>query len=157
LILRFERWARDHLKEGFSLQIAAKALATSALCNGVALGRMATIRIFEHAWLLWKGHGIKQSSFSQPADEVGLSRNEDRTEAEALVLMDLTGMTKVIPSYRAVVEQVCRRSHFLNLNLTNSVTCSIVDKRDFRKESARHAGHYLDVAARDHRSCMSKA
>lgn len=30
LILRFERWARDHLKEGFSLQHAAKALATSA-------------------------------------------------------------------------------------------------------------------------------
>lgn len=30
LILRFERWARGHLKEGFSLQEAAKALATSA-------------------------------------------------------------------------------------------------------------------------------
>jgi transcriptional regulator GlxA family with amidase domain len=30
LILRFERWARDHLKEGFSLQDAASALATSA-------------------------------------------------------------------------------------------------------------------------------
>jgi transcriptional regulator GlxA family with amidase domain len=30
LILRFERWARDHLKEGFSLQHAAKTLATSA-------------------------------------------------------------------------------------------------------------------------------
>jgi transcriptional regulator GlxA family with amidase domain len=30
LILRFERWARDHLKEGFSLQEAADALATSA-------------------------------------------------------------------------------------------------------------------------------
>jgi transcriptional regulator GlxA family with amidase domain len=30
LILRFERWARDHLKDGFSLQHAAKALATSA-------------------------------------------------------------------------------------------------------------------------------
>ena len=29
LILRFERWARDHLKEGFSLQDAASALATS--------------------------------------------------------------------------------------------------------------------------------
>jgi transcriptional regulator GlxA family with amidase domain len=29
LILRFERWARDHLKDGFSLQKAAKALATS--------------------------------------------------------------------------------------------------------------------------------
>ncbi|NWA26499.1 helix-turn-helix domain-containing protein [Pseudomonas gingeri] len=29
LILRFERWARDHLKTGFSLQDAAKALATS--------------------------------------------------------------------------------------------------------------------------------
>jgi transcriptional regulator GlxA family with amidase domain len=29
LILRFERWARDHLKEGFSLQGAAGALATS--------------------------------------------------------------------------------------------------------------------------------
>jgi transcriptional regulator GlxA family with amidase domain len=30
LILRFERWARDHLKDGFSLQKAADALATSA-------------------------------------------------------------------------------------------------------------------------------
>jgi transcriptional regulator GlxA family with amidase domain len=30
LILRFERWARDHLKQGFSLQQAAGALATSA-------------------------------------------------------------------------------------------------------------------------------
>jgi transcriptional regulator GlxA family with amidase domain len=30
LILRFERWAREHLKEGFSLQEAAGALATSA-------------------------------------------------------------------------------------------------------------------------------
>jgi transcriptional regulator GlxA family with amidase domain len=30
LILRFERWTRNHLQEGFSLQEAAKALATSA-------------------------------------------------------------------------------------------------------------------------------
>lgn len=30
LVQRFERWARDHLKEGFSLQEAASALATSA-------------------------------------------------------------------------------------------------------------------------------
>lgn len=30
LILRFERWAREHLKEGFSLQEAANALTTSA-------------------------------------------------------------------------------------------------------------------------------
>jgi len=30
LVLRFERWARDHLREGFSLQEAAAALATSA-------------------------------------------------------------------------------------------------------------------------------
>ena len=30
LILRFERWAREHLKEGFSLQKAARAMATSA-------------------------------------------------------------------------------------------------------------------------------
>ncbi|MBO4224758.1 GlxA family transcriptional regulator [Bradyrhizobium neotropicale] len=30
LILRFEKWARDHLKTGFSLQDAAGALATSA-------------------------------------------------------------------------------------------------------------------------------
>lgn len=30
LILRFERWAREHLQEGFSLQDAAKALGTSA-------------------------------------------------------------------------------------------------------------------------------
>ena len=30
LILRFERWARENLKKGFSLQKAAEALATSA-------------------------------------------------------------------------------------------------------------------------------
>ncbi|BDU19027.1 helix-turn-helix domain-containing protein [Dyella sp. GSA-30] len=30
LILRFEKWAREHLKQGFSLQEAANALATSA-------------------------------------------------------------------------------------------------------------------------------
>jgi transcriptional regulator GlxA family with amidase domain len=30
LILRFERWAREHLQDGFALQEAAKALATSA-------------------------------------------------------------------------------------------------------------------------------
>jgi transcriptional regulator GlxA family with amidase domain len=30
LILRFERWSREHLRKGFSLQAAAKALATSA-------------------------------------------------------------------------------------------------------------------------------
>jgi len=30
LIARFEKWARDHLREGFSLQAAAGALATSA-------------------------------------------------------------------------------------------------------------------------------
>lgn len=30
LILRFEKWAREHLKDGFSLQEAASALATSA-------------------------------------------------------------------------------------------------------------------------------
>jgi transcriptional regulator GlxA family with amidase domain len=30
LILRFEKWSRDHLREGFSLQQAANALATSA-------------------------------------------------------------------------------------------------------------------------------
>jgi transcriptional regulator GlxA family with amidase domain len=30
LILRFERWSREHLKQGFSLQEAANALATSA-------------------------------------------------------------------------------------------------------------------------------
>lgn len=30
LILRFERWAREHLKDGFSLQEAANALGTSA-------------------------------------------------------------------------------------------------------------------------------
>jgi transcriptional regulator GlxA family with amidase domain len=29
LIQRFERWARDHLKQGFSLKDAAEALATS--------------------------------------------------------------------------------------------------------------------------------
>lgn len=30
MILRFERWSREHLREGFSLQDAARALATSA-------------------------------------------------------------------------------------------------------------------------------
>ena len=30
LVLKFEKWARAHLKDGFSLQHAAAALATSA-------------------------------------------------------------------------------------------------------------------------------
>ena len=51
LILRFEHWARDHLKTGFSLQESARALSTArALCSAVAMRcsvnrRLPTFRI----------------------------------------------------------------------------------------------------------------
>jgi transcriptional regulator GlxA family with amidase domain len=65
LILRFERWARDHLKAGFSLQDAASALATSARtlqrrCEAVLgkspLSYFQDLRV-EHAQSLLHGSG----------------------------------------------------------------------------------------------------
>lgn len=66
LILRFERWARDHLKEGFSLHHAAKALATSARtlqrrCHAVLgkspLAYFQDLRV-EHAQSLLHGSDV---------------------------------------------------------------------------------------------------
>jgi len=66
LVLRFERWARDHLKDGFSLQEAAKALATSARslqrrCQAVLgkspLSYFQDLRV-EHAQSLLHGSGL---------------------------------------------------------------------------------------------------
>jgi transcriptional regulator GlxA family with amidase domain len=66
LILRFERWARDHLKEGFSLQDAARALATSARslqrrCQAVLgkspLAYFQDLRV-ERAQSLLRGKGL---------------------------------------------------------------------------------------------------
>ncbi|SAL55831.1 AraC family transcriptional regulator [Caballeronia arvi] len=66
LIQRFERWARDHLKEGFSLQEAANALATSARslqrrCNEVLgkspLAYFQDLRV-ERAQSLLHGSGL---------------------------------------------------------------------------------------------------
>jgi transcriptional regulator GlxA family with amidase domain len=66
LIFRFERWARDHLKEGFSLQQAAKALATSARtlqrrCHAVLgkspLAYFQDLRV-EHAQSLLHGNDV---------------------------------------------------------------------------------------------------
>ena len=66
LILRFERWARDHLKAGFSLQDAAAALATSARtlqrrCEAVLgkspLSYFQDLRV-EHAQSLLHGSGL---------------------------------------------------------------------------------------------------
>jgi transcriptional regulator GlxA family with amidase domain len=66
LILRFERWARDHLKSGFSLQAAASALATSARtlqrrCEAVLgkspLSYFQDLRV-EHAQSLLHGSGL---------------------------------------------------------------------------------------------------
>src|SRR5262249_57134770 len=66
LILRFEKWARDHLKAGFSLQDAAGALATSARtlqrrCEAVLgkspLSYFQDLRV-EHAPSLRHGIGL---------------------------------------------------------------------------------------------------
>jgi transcriptional regulator GlxA family with amidase domain len=66
LILRFERWARDNLKAGFSLQEAADALATSARslqrrCQAVLgkspLSYFQDLRV-EHAQSLLHGSGL---------------------------------------------------------------------------------------------------
>ena len=76
LILRFERWARDHLKAGFSLQEAAKALATSARslqrrCQAVLgkspLSYFQDLRV-EHAQSLLHGSGLDLDAI---AAEVG--------------------------------------------------------------------------------------
>jgi transcriptional regulator GlxA family with amidase domain len=66
LILRFEKWARDHLKEGFSLREAAGALGTSARslqrrCQAVLgkspLSYFQDLRV-EHAQSLLHGRGL---------------------------------------------------------------------------------------------------
>lgn len=66
LIQRFERWARDNLKEGFSLQQAADALATSARtlqrrCEAVLgkspLSYFQDLRV-ERAQALLRGSGL---------------------------------------------------------------------------------------------------
>ncbi len=66
LILRFEKWAREHLKSGFSLQEAAGALATSARslqrrCQEVLgkspLAYFQDLRV-EHAQSLLHGSGL---------------------------------------------------------------------------------------------------
>ncbi|WP_158929058.1 GlxA family transcriptional regulator [Acidisphaera sp. S103] len=76
LILRFERWARGHLKEGFSLQEAAGALATSARtlqrrCEAVLgkspLSYFQDLRV-EHAQSLLHGSGLDVDAI---AAEVG--------------------------------------------------------------------------------------
>jgi transcriptional regulator GlxA family with amidase domain len=76
LILRFERWAREHLKEGFSLQVAADALATSARslqrrCQAVLgkspLSYFQDLRV-EHAQSLLHGNGLDLDAI---AAEVG--------------------------------------------------------------------------------------
>ncbi|MGV2293192.1 helix-turn-helix domain-containing protein [Trinickia sp. YCB016] len=76
LIQRFELWARDHLKDGFSLQEAARALATSARtlqrrCQDVLgkspLSYFQDLRI-EHAQSLLHGSGLDVEAI---AAEVG--------------------------------------------------------------------------------------
>jgi transcriptional regulator GlxA family with amidase domain len=66
LVQRFERWARDHLKSGFSLQSAASALATSTRslqrrCQEVLgkspLAYFQDLRV-EHAQSLLHGSGL---------------------------------------------------------------------------------------------------
>jgi transcriptional regulator GlxA family with amidase domain len=78
LILRFERWARDHLKAGFSLPEAARALATSARtlqrrCNEVLgkspLAYFQDLRV-ERAKSLLQGSGLDVEAI---AAEVGYS------------------------------------------------------------------------------------
>jgi transcriptional regulator GlxA family with amidase domain len=76
LILRFERWAREHLKAGFSLQEAAHALATSARslqrrCQAVLgkspLSYFQDLRV-EHAQSLLHGSSLDLDAI---AAEVG--------------------------------------------------------------------------------------
>lgn len=76
LILRFERWSREHLKEGFSLQVAASALATSARslqrrCQAVLgkspLAYFQDLRV-ERARSLIQGSSLDLDAI---ADEVG--------------------------------------------------------------------------------------
>lgn len=76
LILRFERWARENLKKGFSLQKAAKALATSARtlqrrCDAVLgkspLAYFQDLRV-EHAQSLLHGNDV---DIEEIAAEVG--------------------------------------------------------------------------------------
>jgi transcriptional regulator GlxA family with amidase domain len=76
LVQRFERWAREHLKHGFSLQQAAKALATSARtlqrrCEAVLgkspLSYFQDLRV-ERARSLLHGSGLDVESI---ASEVG--------------------------------------------------------------------------------------
>jgi len=76
LILRFEKWARDHLRDGFSLQEAAGALATSARtlqrrCEAVLgkspLSYFQDLRV-ERAQTLLHGSGLDLDAI---ATEVG--------------------------------------------------------------------------------------
>jgi transcriptional regulator GlxA family with amidase domain len=76
LILQFEKWAREHLKEGFSLQEAAKSLATSARtlqrrCEAVLgkspLSYFQDLRV-ERAQSLLRGSGLDLDAI---AAEVG--------------------------------------------------------------------------------------
>ncbi|MFZ4835357.1 GlxA family transcriptional regulator [Rouxiella sp. Mn2063] len=76
LILRFERWARDHLKYGFSLQEVAKVLATSprtlqrrceAVLGKSPLSYFQDLRV-EHARSLLQGSGLDLETI---AAEVG--------------------------------------------------------------------------------------
>ena len=78
LILRFERWARDHLKTGFSLQESARALSTSPRtlqrrCNEVLgkspLAYFQDLRV-ERAKSLLHGSGLDVEAI---AAEVGYS------------------------------------------------------------------------------------
>ena len=76
LILRFERWARNNLKKGFSLEEAAKTLATSARtlqrrCDAVLgkspLSYFQDLRV-EHAQSLLRGNDV---DIEKIAAEVG--------------------------------------------------------------------------------------
>jgi transcriptional regulator GlxA family with amidase domain len=76
LVLRFERWAREHLQDGFSLQKAANALATSARslqrrCQAVLgkspLAYFQDLRV-ERAQSLLHGSGLNVDAI---ATEVG--------------------------------------------------------------------------------------
>jgi transcriptional regulator GlxA family with amidase domain len=78
LMLRFERWAREHLKAGFSLNEAARALATSARtlqrrCNEILgkspLGYFQDLRV-QRAQALLHGSGLDVEAI---AAEVGYS------------------------------------------------------------------------------------
>jgi hypothetical protein len=91
LIQRFERWAREHLKEGFSLQEAADPLATSARtlqrrCEAVGGGRARRLLITKRtSWLerWWSLSSICRRATSPASNQKFSSSGRAITKGES--------------------------------------------------------------------------